>query len=52
MWTYRESRSLAALKHARAAWENRSDPLWDGPDPEPDDEPPADDIDPPDLEGL
>jgi len=52
MWNYRETRNRAALRHGQSAWDNRSDPLWDGPDPEPDDEPAAEDFDPPDLEGL
>lgn len=51
MWNYRETRNRTALRRGQATWDNRSDPLWDGPDPEPDDEPAAEELDSPDLEG-
>ncbi|MFK8398146.1 hypothetical protein M2D07_006505 [Pseudomonas sp. BGr12] len=52
MWTDTEPRRRARFQGAQTAYDLRSDPLWDGPDPEPDDEQAAEDSDPPDLEGL
>ncbi|EAZ57592.1 hypothetical protein PA2G_00792 [Pseudomonas aeruginosa 2192] len=38
MWTYRERRNRAAFSNAQLAYDRAVDPLWDQPEPEPEDE--------------
>ena len=50
--TYRERRNRRAFGNAQLAYDLASDPLWDQPDPDPDDEPEEASDDHQNREGL